>query len=77
MRMVLNIAMLLAAGLMLVDPVEAGAGGRRYERQDTPVKDCTRWNGTYGYYGNQWCSRAEQIAFDRWDAQRQARRRWR
>lgn len=39
----------------------------------TPSKDCTRINGRYGYYGNPWCTRAEQIRWDRWTARRRAR----
>jgi len=38
-----------------------------------PVKDCTRLNGRWGYYGNPWCSPAEQQAFDRAEARRLAR----
>jgi len=38
-----------------------------------PVKDCTRFNGRWGYYGNPWCTLAEQQAFDRAEARRLAR----
>ena len=37
---------------------------------EAPLKDCTRLNGRWGYYGNPWCSPAEQLRWDRWDAQR-------
>lgn len=33
-----------------------------------PPKDCTRYNGTFGFYGNRWCTAAEQEAWDRWEA---------
>ena len=35
-----------------------------------PLKDCTRVNGRFGYYGNPWCTPAEQRRFDRWMANR-------
>lgn len=35
-----------------------------------PVKNCTRVNGRMGYYGNPWCTPAEQVRWDRWDARR-------
>lgn len=38
-------------------------------------KDCTRYNGRWGYYGNPWCTPAEQRAFDIWDARRIERER--
>lgn len=27
-------------------------------------KDCTRYNGRHGFYGNIWCTEAEQRAWD-------------
>lgn len=33
-----------------------------------PPKNCTRSNGTFGYYGNAWCTAEEQDAWDRWEA---------
>ncbi|HRY07642.1 MAG TPA: hypothetical protein P5114_11020 [Hyphomicrobiaceae bacterium] len=45
------------------------ASGERH-KAPPPRKDCTRINGRWGYYGNPWCSPAEQRAFDIWDAQR-------
>jgi hypothetical protein len=66
------------SGLMIVAGVAAIAGPaaagdyrayklREYVR-DTPVKDCTRINGRSGYYGNPWCTPAEQERWDRWEA---------
>ena len=56
----------------------AGAGGYRVKERayvrEAPVRDCTRINGRYGYYGNPWCSAREQARFDRWSA---SRRWWR
>ena len=50
----------LAAGLT----VPAESRGKARYRSQPPVKDCTRLNGRYGYYGNPWCTKAEQ---ERWD----------
>jgi hypothetical protein len=42
------------------------AGGRKTARPlPLPMKDCTRVNGRFGYYGNPWCTPAEQRAWDR------------
>jgi hypothetical protein len=54
----------------------ASAGGQRAQRaprqivRDAPLKDCTRINGRYGYYGNPWCNAHEQDRWDRWSAGR-------
>lgn len=37
---------------------------------ERPVKDCTRYNGTFGFYGNRWCTPEEQERWDRWEARR-------
>lgn len=37
---------------------------------DGPIKNCTRLNGRMGYYGNPWCTPAEQALWDRWEARR-------
>lgn len=37
---------------------------------EAPLKDCTRFNARYGFYGNVWCTPAEQRRWDRWDAAR-------
>ncbi len=64
-------ALALAA---LSAPVLAG-GARHSERAYSayPLKDCTRINGRWGYYGNPWCSPREQDAWDRFEARRHAR----
>ena len=38
------------------------------------LKNCTRLNGRMGYYGNPWCTPAEQARWDRWDARRTQRK---
>jgi hypothetical protein len=35
-----------------------------------PPKDCTRFNGRQGYYGNPWCTPEEQVRWDRYEAKR-------
>ena len=54
----------------LPSPPKAAAAStvRAYQ---APVKDCTRFNGRWGYYGNPWCTPAEQQAlWDRAEARR-------
>jgi hypothetical protein len=54
--------------------VPAEAGSRKGVRSALPpVKDCTRINGRWGYYGNPGCTPAEQLAFDRAEARRLGR----
>lgn len=54
----------------------AHAGDTRAHKPDkktvreAPPKDCTRFNGRIGYYGNPWCTPAEQARWDKWSAQR-------
>lgn len=33
-----------------------------------PPKECHRFEGRNGYYGNPWCTEEEQLRWDRWDA---------
>lgn len=49
----------------------SSTAARRAEQLSPPIKDCTRLNGHYGYYGNPWCTEAEQLLFDRWSARNQ------
>ena len=69
-RRVLSICVIAATAAVLAGP--AGAkGDRGYKAaRDAPIKDCTRINGRYGYYGNPWCTPAEQARWDQWSAQR-------
>jgi hypothetical protein len=70
------LAALVAAGATGVEAHRAYRAQRApaADHLGAPVKDCTRFNGRWGYYGNPWCSPAEQDRFDRWSA---ARRPWR
>ena len=75
----------LAAGALMSVTVfvvagaaQAGTYGERQASQgkyvrEAPVKDCTKINGRYGFYGNPFCTPQEQARFDRWQA-RQLRR---
>ncbi len=66
-----------AAGLLLLASAVTTSGAEAGEfrpKFSSPPKDCTRINGRWGYYGNPWCSKAEQLRWDRWDAARAARR---
>lgn len=44
--------------------------GLRQSASAQPVKECIRFNGRHGYYGNPWCTLAEQDRWDRWEAAR-------
>lgn len=63
----------LTAATVLPPCAAAGAGATSSSHQAAraaPLKDCTRVNGRMGYYGNPWCTEAEQARWDRWDARR-------
>jgi hypothetical protein len=69
-----RLLVLLAAGIATIGAASA-EGYRAYKASRTyvgaaPVKDCTPFNGRYGYYGNPWCTPREQAAWDRWTADR-------
>lgn len=68
----LSAAALFAAGSASAEGYRDYKAQRDYVRT-APVKDCTRVNGRWGYYGNPWCTPAEQDRFDRWSAARWAR----
>ena len=62
--------LLLAVASAFAVPAESGNRAKARYWNAPPVKDCTRLNGRWGYYGNPWCSRAEQRAWDRAEARR-------
>jgi hypothetical protein len=57
------------AGAASAEEYRAYKASRAYVRE-APVKDCTRFNGRFGYYGNPWCSPREQAAWDAWSDRR-------
>jgi len=62
----LSLMMAFAIALSAGFAAPSDAGSRRGMRTySAPLKDCTRLNGRFGYYGNPWCSPAEQRAWDR------------
>jgi hypothetical protein len=69
---------MLLLGLVLMLPLANAVEAESAHRQkptrqaglDRPPKDCTRYNSRYGFYGNIWCTPAEQNRWDRWDAAR-------
>jgi len=63
-RTLISIGLALAM-LALALPAEAGRRKGMRAAQPSPAKDCTRLNGRFGYYGNPWCTPAEQRAWDR------------
>ena len=58
----------LLTAVLAFGAAEAGKARRLYA--EAPLKDCTRLNGRWAYYGNPWCTPAEQLRWDRWDARR-------
>lgn len=68
LRTLTYIALMLVVAAAFAASGEAGS--RKGVRSAPPVKDCTRFNGRWGYYGNPWCTPAEQLAFDRAEARR-------
>ncbi|MGD9783728.1 MAG: hypothetical protein AB7E80_04805 [Hyphomicrobiaceae bacterium] len=73
----LTCSLLTCAGALLFDTIstaQAGSRDRRVRTADSfAIKDCTRFNGHWGYYGNPWCSPAQQRAFDRIETRRSGR----
>jgi hypothetical protein len=66
------IALTLAFAAIAAFPADAARKGAR-TAPPPPLKDCTRVNGRWGYYGNLWCTPAEQLAWDRAEARRLGR----
>jgi len=48
----------------------AASSASRKAAPAAPIKECTRFNGRVGYYGNPWCTPAEQARWDRYEARR-------
>ena len=69
LRAIICIAIAIVAATMPGASTEARSK-QREKFAKAPLKDCTRLNGRWGYYGNPWCTPAEQLRWDRWDAQR-------
>jgi hypothetical protein len=64
---------MMAATAVLSSPAAADRGTAPASRKAVPaapIKDCTRFNGRFGYYGNPWCTPAEQARWDRYEARR-------
>ena len=64
---------LLVATMAAAGTADAAKSKSVRPSEPVVVKDCTRLNGRSGYYGNPWCTPAEQAAFDRAEARRLGR----
>ncbi|MFA5898891.1 MAG: hypothetical protein WC829_07225 [Hyphomicrobium sp.] len=73
MRSLACIALLLAVAAAFSVPADAGRRKGARAWQPAPVKECPRLNGRFGYYGNPWCTKAEQDAWDRATSRRTVR----
>lgn len=69
-RVCMGLAAVSIAGTATAEGYRSHKKTRTYVRQ-APIKDCRRFNGRYGYYGNPWCTAAEQA---RWDARQAGKR---
>ena len=74
MTQTLQAVLIVAFAAMLLVPASLAESQRptaaREAETRSPPKDCTRFNGRFGYYGNPWCTPAEQQRWDRWEANR-------
>ena len=66
-------ALVIALAAMAASPSFADRKSARTAQPPPALKDCTRVNGRWGYYGNLWCTPAEQQAWDRAEARRLGR----
>ena len=76
MRIVKSGVLLLAIAAMATPSLAKSYKSSKVQRpvvREAPLKDCTRVNGRWGYYGNLWCTPAEQLAWDRAEARRLGR----
>jgi hypothetical protein len=73
MRLLTCLALLIVTMAVAAEPADAAKRKAPRSYEPVAVKDCTRVNGQWGYYGNQWCSPAEQQAWDRAEARRLGR----
>lgn len=66
---------LILAAVATATAAHAGAA-RPSQTRAGPIaqpKECPRLNSRFGYYGNPWCTEAEQRAWDIWEARARQR----
>lgn len=54
----------LVAGLAAPDDAHARSSKTKRAYKEQPVRDCTPYNGPFGYYGNPWCDGGWKFAED-------------
>lgn len=64
------VATIAFSAFAAADNTQPPASSPPAEAAQEPPKDCTRYNGFFGFYGNVWCSPEEQARWDRWEADR-------
>lgn len=66
--MIMRCLAVVAAGALALHalPADAHARAKKHQRDDHRVtaRDCTPYNGPYGYYGNPWCDGGYKSAED-------------
>lgn len=59
------LAAAVGAMALVAVPLDADAGSRKAKRYDrAEARDCTPYNGPFGYYGNPWCDGGYKYAED-------------
>lgn len=64
------VATLAFSAVAAAQEAQPPASSAPAEAAQQPPKDCTRYNGFFGFYGNVWCSPEEQARWDKWEAER-------
>ncbi|HEX2841552.1 hypothetical protein [Hyphomicrobium sp.] len=62
--MKVTLAAAIGALALVSLPLDADAGERRVKREREVARDCTPYNGPFGYYGNPWCDGGYKYAED-------------
>jgi hypothetical protein len=58
------VAIGLAATLSAPGDASANGNKKQYKRAPAVTRDCTPYNGPFGYYGNPWCDGGYKFAED-------------
>lgn len=58
------VASALATVALVSAPLDADAQNKKPRRDREVARDCTPYNGPFGYYGNPWCDGGYKFAED-------------
>ena len=65
MAAAVTVAPVAGASLVLIDGVPAGNVVTVGDRQERTGRDCTPYNGPFGFYGNVWCQPPNEQSYMR------------